>query len=350
MYISSKKKSYFKNRSKNFKVANKTLYAEIPKNVLIELTNACNHACVFCFNPRMKRPISHLNIETYSKIIKKCSEEGVKEVGLYSTGDPFITKNLDQYISIAKNLNIKRVYITTNGALANFEKAKKCIDAGLDSIKFSINAGTKESYKIIHGFDDFEKVKKNVRDIYEYIKISRIQFKLFSSFVYTNLTFSEISIFKKEFKKYFNEMIFFPAANQGGRNIELSKELTKYLNLNTSILPSVEHQPCEMLWNRIHFTAEGNLTACCVDYENDLVFSKFKDNEMLIDQFNSDGIKKLRSSHLNNKLDNTICKGCIYNTSHKYNKILENEEKPSRNINLKKASELEKRTELSIKK
>jgi hypothetical protein len=29
---------------------------------------------------------------------------------------------------------------------------------------------------------------------------------------------------------------------------------------------------------------------------------------------------------------------------------LENEEKPSRNINLKKASELEKRTELSIKK
>jgi molybdenum cofactor biosynthesis enzyme MoaA len=96
-------------------------------------------------------------------------------VGLYSTGDPFITKNLDQYISIAKNLNIKRVYITTNGALANFDKAKKCIDAGLDSIKFSINAGTKESYKIIHGFDDFEKVKKNVRDIYEYIKINQIQ-------------------------------------------------------------------------------------------------------------------------------------------------------------------------------
>ena len=36
-----------------------------------------------------------------------------------------------------------------------------------------------------------------------------------------------------------------------------------------------EYKPCEMLWNRLHLTADGYLTACCVDYENDLVYKKF---------------------------------------------------------------------------
>lgn len=349
MYISSKiKSSHFVKRRKRLTVHKKTLFAQVPKNALVELTNACNHACVFCFNPKMKRSISHLNIDTYTQFVKKCSEEGVEELGLYSTGDPFMTKNLYEYISIAKKLNIKRVYITTNGALADFEKAKKCLDAGLDSIKFSINAGTKESYKIIHGFDDFEKVKKNVIDIYNYIKINKLKVELFSSFVYTSLTFSELDIFKKQFSKYLKEMIFFPAANQGGRNVEVAKEITKNLNLNTSSQKK-DYQPCEMLWNRLHFTAEGYLTACCVDYENDLVFSKFEKNEKLIDQFNSEPVKNLRSKHLNNKLDNTICKGCIYNKNYKYEKILKKEEKLSKINNLKKISDLENRISISKK-
>ena len=64
----------------------------------------------------------------------------------------------DQFVKKAKQLGIKRVYITTNGALANIEKVTKCIDAGLDSIKFSINASNREEYKTVHGYDDFDKV------------------------------------------------------------------------------------------------------------------------------------------------------------------------------------------------
>jgi MoaA/NifB/PqqE/SkfB family radical SAM enzyme len=342
MLTNKKNNSHFIERDKKYFVENKSLIAEVPKNVLVELTNACNHACVFCYNPRMKRSISHLDIHIYEQFIKKCSDEGVEEVGLYSTGDPFMTKNLDAYISIAKRLNIKRVYITTNGALANFEKAKKCIDAGLDSIKFSINAGSNETYKIIHGFDDFEKVKKNVIDIYRYIKSKKLKVDLFSSFVYTSITFKEIDNFKKEFSKYFKEMIFWEASNQGGRNIELSKEITKNIKKDAPKTLTAP-QPCEMLWNRIHFTAEGYLTACCVDYENDLTFSQFDNKNKLFNQFNSEPVQKLREKHLKNDLDNTICKGCIYNKNYEYDKILKKTEKPLRNLNEKKKLDLEKR-------
>ena len=79
-----------------------------------------------------------------------------------------------------------------------------------------------------------------------------------------------------------------------------------------------------MIWNRLHLTAEGFMTACCTDYENDLTFKKFTKNDTLFNQFNSKKIKDLRKKHLNNSLDGTICKSCIYNKDFEYNKILPN--------------------------
>ena len=38
-----------------------------------------------------------------------------------------MTKNLDEYILLSKKAGIKKVYITTNGALASLEKVIKCI-------------------------------------------------------------------------------------------------------------------------------------------------------------------------------------------------------------------------------
>ena len=67
-----------------------------------------------------------------------------------------MTKNLHQFVKVAKDNGIKRVYITSNGALANIERVKETLKAGLDSIKFSINAGTRQ-HKLIHGKDDLKK-------------------------------------------------------------------------------------------------------------------------------------------------------------------------------------------------
>ena len=78
-----------------------------------------------------------------------------------------------------------------------------------------------------------------------------------------------------------------------------------------------------MLWDRLHLTSEGNLTACCVDYENDLVYKKFTDSEKIIDQFNSDKIVDLKDKNIKNNLKNTICYNCIYNENSEYNKINE---------------------------
>lgn len=351
--------TYFEKRKKKFDVKAKNKFLKkIPKNALVELTNACNHACIFCYNPEMKRSISQIDIEVYKSFILKGVSEGLEEVGLYSTGEPFMTKKLDQFVKIAKDSGIKRVYITSNGALANLDKVKESLKAGLDSIKFSINAGSKETYKIIHGQDDFEKVIKNLKDIYNYKNKNNIKLQLLCSYVFTDLTDKEKTIFKKKYQKYFDEDIrFLKAANQAGRTKERSEILTSKINnkIYNNKNPNLEKKfkPCGMLWDRLHLTAEGNLTACCVDYENDLVYKKFSEKEKILDQFNSEKISNLRNKHLKNDLKNTICYQCIYNENSEYNKIddeIETITKKTNNIKSTKKKLLENRINEFVKK
>ena len=333
------KKNYFEKRVKKFDIKTKNKFIkQIPKNALVELTNACNHACIFCHNPMMKRSINSIDINVFKSFVLKGVSEGLEEVGLYSTGEPFMTKNLHQFVKIGKDSGLKRVYITSNGALAKLSKVQETIEAGLDSIKFSINAGSKETYKIIHGQDDFDKVIKNLKDIYYYKNKNNIKLQLLCSFVFTDLTKKETISFKKKYQKYFDEEInFIKAANQGGHTKDRSDILTKTIdneiNNRNNLNLEKNIKPCGMLWDRLHLTSEGNLTACCVDYESDLVYKKFSAKEKIIDQFNSEQIVNLRAKHLNNDLKDTICYNCIYNENSKYSKIDNKIEAVSKKIN-----------------
>ena len=53
----------------------------------------------------MKRKIKTLPLETFEKFVKNASVSGLEEIGLYSTGEPFMTKNIYQYVAIAKKIN-----------------------------------------------------------------------------------------------------------------------------------------------------------------------------------------------------------------------------------------------------
>src|SRR5210317_1159933 len=178
------KKNYFKTRDKKeiFSTQFNT-QPPFPKNALIELTNGCNHACVFCKNSHQIRKPTYLNLKTYLLFVKQAVELGLEEIGLYATGEPFMTKNIEDYIFLAKKNGIKRIYLTTNGALASLSKVKSCVEAGLNSIKFSINASNRADYKIIHGKDDFDKVFANLEEIYNWKIDNKINLQILCSCV-----------------------------------------------------------------------------------------------------------------------------------------------------------------------
>ena len=294
-----------------------------PKNCIVELTNACNHACIFCTSPKMKRKISYLSKDTFNNFITQAGSLGLEKVGFYATGEPFMVKGIDWSTNITKKTGIKRVYVTTNGALASLEKIEKLVDCGLDSIKFSINAATKESYKIIHGYDDFDKVLANVRSIREWKIKKNKKLQLLASFIYTDLTKKEISIFKEKYADLFEDVLYFPADNQGGNNQE-SHELYNNVTQDDLIKRNMDFvdSMCKMVFDRLHLTAEGFLTACCVDYENNLTYADFnKQNMSLADEWHNQIITGLRKKHISKKLDNLLCFTCMTGKQRPYEPI-----------------------------
>ncbi len=309
-------KKRFKKQLEN--LSNKKYLKEsppIPKLMHIELSNACNHACLFCSNPLMQRKKKIADDKLVYKVLNEARDIGVKEVGLYSTGEPFIFKELDKIISHCKKLKFEYIFISSNGAMATPDKVVPVINAGLDSIKFSINAATRKTYKLIHQKDDWTKVIKNLNFIKKYILTKKINLKLYASYVVMKQNIHEKKVFLKKFENIFDEIMFHNCDTQGGQMNEAQKILSVDNDFSLKT-PKAQSNVCTMPFNRFHISAEGYLTMCCVDYHNYLAISDLN-NISLEKAWYSSTFEKMRKKHLNSDLSGTLCGNCWYNRNDK---------------------------------
>ena len=286
----------------------KKITPDFPKNMLLELSNICNHSCIFCANSKSTRKKSYISFDFAKRILEEAYDLGTREVGFYSTGEPLVNKDLEEYVKIAKVIGYEYIYITTNGALLNEDRAKSLIDAGIDSIKFSINAGTRESYAITHGKDEFEKVVGNLKNLFDYRRDNKKNFKIFISCILTRYTNNEKSLILNELSPYTDDVVFLNCKNQCG----VMYEVNKYLTIEEDV--KEENNICPLPFNKLHITCEGYLTACCADFQNYLIVSDLN-NETLKNAWNGEVFKGLRRKHIENKLEGTLCYNCVNNVN-----------------------------------
>lgn len=275
-----------------------------PKNMMVELSNACNHACIFCANPHMTRKAKRIDSDLLYRVMEQARQGGVEEIGFYTTGDPFIHKDLDKFTHRAMELGFRYIYISTNGALATPSRAKAVIDAGMNSIKFSINAGSRETYKLIHGEDDWDLVITNLKFISEYRRSLDRPLALFVTCVVTDPMRHEVDAFKTLVSPFVDEVTFVECGIQSGQMISAQALLS-----GGSMPPAADNSICPMPFNRVHVTCEGYLTLCCVDYQNYLTVGDLK-NQSIREAWDSAQAKDARRRHIERDLAGTLCGNC----------------------------------------
>ena len=289
-----------------------------PKNAMVELSNWCNHACVFCTNPRMERGKGFLSEDVYQRFVREAVELGVEELGLYSTGEPFFTKNLAEHVRYAKGLGVRYVYLTSNAALATPDRATAVLEAGLDSIKFSVNAGSREKYRLVHGHDDFDKVIANIRFISELKKQRFPKLKVFASCVVTSPVDDELDEIRALLEPLVDEIQFSPIHNQSGQTHEQFALLKSERSKDPP--PQGQASPCFMLWKRVHLTYEGFLSLCCVDYEGSLRYADLNQTS-LREAWVNETMREMRRRQILQELHGTLCQNCLYGTQEKVRPI-----------------------------
>ena len=142
-------------------------------------------------------------------------------------GEPLLDKHLDEYIRYAKELGFTYTFVTTNGYLLDEEKMSSLIEAGLDSIKFSFNGGTKEHYLFAHGVDGFQRVKDNIITLSNYRERKNKTFKIYISSVLTQYTKDDGEEIRKQFEAAVDDILILECHNQGGNmNYEIENDFS----------------------------------------------------------------------------------------------------------------------------
>lgn len=274
----------------------------LPKKVNFDICTFCNHKCTFCSNPDKRTIKNIVKKEDFIKVMDNISKYlQIEELGLSAKGEVLINKDIKEIIKVCKDIyNIPYVYISSNGALLTKELAVDILEAGLDSIKFSINGVEREEYNVTHLKDDFEIVIENLKYLIELKKIKYPKLKILISCINNNDERIILSEFEKIFKddfKYINNVLKY--------NITFTPKFEKFIFDETKI------KPCSLVFNEIYIDSDCRLGLCCKDYFKEFDYGSLLTNDFL-KLYKSEEMVKIRDMHINKSFPNNhFCKKCL---------------------------------------
>jgi len=279
-----------------------------PREVLLDVTSFCNHACGFCSNPDLELKAT-VAPALARRFLREARALGARRLGVFGTGESFLVKELASYIAQAKEDGYEYVYIKTNGALCAPERLGPVLDAGLDSLRVSIHAGSRETYRAVQGRDDFDKVLRNLKDADAYRKRARLPVELAVSFVLTDRGAPELELLKRAAGAWVDVWDVQELNSQCGNRLENDGQGDVGFGG-----PRYDRARglCKLPFSGVSLTPEGYVTACIMDFYGSLVVGDLA-RQGLREIWEGPVYRAFRRRHLSGDLAGLICDSCIRN-------------------------------------
>lgn len=290
-----------------------------PRSVKIELTGRCNFNCTFCARSARLRKQEDMDRALYSRLIRDMRKSGVEELGLFYLGESFLLPWLADAVAEAVYVGFPYVFLTTNGSLSTPSKVKAVMEAGLNSLKFSLNYADEAQ------FTDIARVKgsiyqrmidniKAAREIRDQVNLEHgHRCGLYASYIaYDGEQGARIAERVEELRPYLDEIYALPLYNQASlvSEIEREKGWTPTAGNRGRLDALREPIPCWAVFTEGHITWDGKLSACCFDHDGrfhmgDLTKVSF------MEAWNSEKFQALRAAHLCKDIRGTVCEKCV---------------------------------------
>ena len=138
-----------------------------PKSVKIEVSPRCDYRCGFCaLRTREAQPKRDMDLQFFKRITQDMRDAGVEEIGVFYLGESFMNPRLlvDCIRHAKQTLGFPYVFLTSNASMAFPEAVEACMDAGLDSLKWSCNAADAAQFTRIMGVAErlFHRATENI--------------------------------------------------------------------------------------------------------------------------------------------------------------------------------------------
>ena len=289
----------------------------VPRSVKIELTARCDFQCFFCASAMRLRDKADIDPDFFRRILRQMRDLGVEEIGLFYLGESFLCKWLPDAVRYAKQeCGYPYVFLTTNGRMTTPERVRECMQAGLDSLKFSFNFADADQFSQVTGVRaaDFTRVEENlkaaraVRDEVE--KETGHRCGLYASSIrYDDEQQLRMQSAVERILPYVDEHYWLPLYGQAG--LTAGARGTVPTAGNQGRVGALRKPlPCWSLFTEGHITYDGRLSACCFDHDGRFNMGDLN-AETFMEAWHGARFQALRRANLAEDVRGTVCESCI---------------------------------------
>jgi len=290
-----------------------------PKSVKIEISPRCNYRCGFCaLRTREVQPKWDMDFDLFKRITREMREAGVEEIGVFYLGESFMNPRLlvDCIRYLKGELRMPYVFLTSNASMSFPEAVEECMKAGLDSLKWSVNAADEAQFEDIMGVSGrlFERALENIKAARAVRDAGGYRTGLYASSIrYDGDQQAKMeTLLDARVRPYVDQHYWLPLYSMGAFATQRERELGYRPTAGNQgrIGALREPLPCWSAFTEGHVTAEGRLSACCFDATSHWTMGDLN-KVSFMDAWNSEGFVKLREAHLRRDVRGTVCEQCI---------------------------------------
>lgn len=292
-----------------------------PKSVKIELTGRCNYRCGFCalrMRDHQPKVADDMSLDFFKMITAQMYDAGVEEIGLFYLGESMMAPELlvDACRYLKKDLGMPYVFLTTNGSLSGERLIHSIMDAGLDSLKFSINAADFEQFAEVMGVKPglYEQALVNLKRAYEIRNRCKYGTKVYASSIKYDGEQQERmeSLVKERVLPFVDEHYWLPLYSMGSVATEREAELGYRPTAGNQgrLGGLVKPLPCWSAFSEGHVRSDGIVSLCCFDADGRFQVGNLHD-DMWMDIWHNDQFTAIREAHLKQDLSGTVCAECV---------------------------------------
>jgi len=254
----------------------------------------------------------------FKRITREMRDAGVEEIGVFFLGESFMNPRLlvDCVEYLKAGVGMPYVFLTSNASMAFPEAVEACMKAGLDSLKWSVNAADANQFEQIMAVSGklFDRALNNIEAAWKLRAEKGYRTGLYASSIqYDGKQQQKMeALLDSRVKPFVDQHYWLPLYSMGAFATQREEELGfRPTAGNQGRLGALrEPLPCWSAFTEGHVTAEGQLSACCFDATSSWVMGDLT-RQPFMESWNSPRFVELREAHLRKDVRGTICENCI---------------------------------------
>ncbi|HUP22779.1 MAG TPA: SPASM domain-containing protein, partial [Thermoanaerobaculia bacterium] len=220
-------------------------------------------------------------------------------------GETMLHNRWAELVGYAAEKGIRPIVMLTNGTVLDERNVDRVLALGIDALVISIDGTTPETYGQIRVGGDLRRVEANVLRLIERRGASRTP-KICMRIIRMKDTAREIEEFLARWRAVLHpedEVRINEYSDWSGKVEDLSVDGLREDGNGRG--------PCRMLWRNLSVHADGKVSACCHDSEDELIVGDLERGDTLQQIWRGEKLQRLRRLHVEGRLDELpICRSC----------------------------------------